>query len=1436
MQMADVATISLLSLLRPLAAIVVAVVPTIRKLHAERRAGNSPFSMRPGPAPLDDLLEGALRRLGAISDDREWWENLLSDIGAKYTRPDFFEVPSVREWLGNAQVKAQLKILARARLIGEDIDTEVFNNLRQQYVEATEDAEYRGTYAVAVVLAVLQASAQGILSPAQGVLHAAIKDTAIASSQRDGEQLEQLEKITGEISRISPPEDLLHGEYLRKELTKICSRRAIPGIETVDEIEALIARIENGELGRAPKADQAEAYYWAARILAPDVDKTAQSRRYLEAYQALPSVDANNVAYVNAWLIKAAGHAQDAIDIFSELDTSDAKSSILAIINERDGNTAALEWLADHQPYDHTLLNPVGWRNAVGMMVENDKWEEGLNTLNSLPAEMKIAFPDLLFIEGLLHAGCLIPAPIRGRLLKDSNIDFKNEVQEGEAASNHRQAALIALERARDFMTQLGADKRANGCEYHLTWVRLSDPNKRQAALTELVEKMQDGEFAVFMLDIALNFEAPFDRERLQQYLRRRKREGRDAPQDHAARLSLLHWFGTPKEVLTHLEEEGDTLKEVLTPATLAEVKIHATLADGRVADAEKELELCTGLFSSDKLQRYHLMFSDRKGEELKGLESLYHDTDDYEDLLNLVRYLERTQQWGSLAPHAQTLLETRRSASTLRTLIHAMQKSDTANEDIVACLNKHQELMSPGSSDGDDLLLSKGWALFSLSQFTEAKLIAEELAMRTHGPNAVSLEINLALRTGQWEHFAAIIDREYPRLAEFPSHLLLQMASVIADQDQDRAIEMLRIAADKDLEDGPVQANAYWLASQIGRERDASIWLKRAIGLSEQGKGPLYSVSMREMADMIPARAEQRREWDQQFSIGEIGIHPIASLLHVPVAHILVGQALRNENEIDPRRRSVIPLRHGGRGITNLEGMQNIAFDLTSLLVLENLEILGPILNSLERAYLSPRLMDILFGEHRQVRFHQPSLVEEAIRIRDMIANNNIQILQNARPPQELIEKVGDEMASLLHMAQQSGGRVLATLPVHKAGSLDHDEADLGEYGPLILTTTQFISHLENQIAPNDYASAESFLSSVDRGANLGPNEIGDGPLYIDNLALTYLGTADVLKTLRHVGKDVFVVRSVDDDAKALIEGARHGDQVAGVIDRLRKRIRDGVAAEKIVFLPESSNREDHDEFHQTNALMDIFTSAGEASAICIDDRVMGKHANVTDKAGLLVPIINTIDVLEHLAAQGAINAETKESCDFRLRKGGFAFLPLPPDHVYAALKASADTAQGQLNENRDLIAIRENLMRIRSMKMLRLPEEVFWFSQLAQASKELLAQIWEDATIVPEMAEKMSDWIIDVLSPLPTAWQESVVLAHKENIEEATKFTLLHLVNLGLTLPDRDKREAYTKWVDRTLIQPLLPANASLVDELSQFMGPRIAKIAKEMADELD
>ena len=1420
---------SIIGSLRTLARV---MLPEMRKLRAERRAAQFPASIRPNNDALDHQLETALARLGSINENLDFWRRLLADIGATYTRPLYFNSSQIREWLSDAQVKVALKTLARNRLIGGKINNSnsTLNLIREKYTEMTGIDVYGATYAIAVVLAVLHASVRDSLSSGENVVVDIIKDTHADTVEKINEQSHAMEGVKDELRRFLPLEDPLYGEVLRKELARIVERRVFRDVNSADEIEELLVKIQGeGSLSRAPVSDKAEVYYWAARILVPDKKRVDQAQNYLRLYKNTLHPDSDKVAFIEAWLYQAEGHTQKAIDILSNLDSPDARTSILTFLANRDGNTAALNWLAENEPYTHTLLNPIGWQNAVGMMVEEGRWQAAINLLENLPEDVFVSFPDLFFVKGLLHASFLLPEPVRPSYFRQSYVDFKGEVQEGEVAAKHRPQSIQAFRRARELLLELGAEERAYGCDYNLMWIRLTDPQERDEALSELTEKMKDEKHALFLLDIALNFEVAFDPDTLRRYLRRRALEGQQDSQDSVAKFLLLRRFGTPSEVLSYLEEERSTLKEMLSSTTLASAKIHALIENEQVADAEKELEGCVEIFSEDDFERHSLIIADRKGEELKQIEILYKRTGKYEDLANLVLYLERTRQWVSLLPYAKQLLKTHRAAIHLRSLIRAMQQSGASDQDIVACLDEYHDLVIPRTPEGDELLLYRALALFGLGIFAEAREIANDIAVNCHDPNAISLEINVAMRTGQWEHFTAIADREFPRLEELSPRVLLQMASVVADRDPERAMRITGVAAEKEQENGETQAYAYWLASQIGRESDAVVSFERATRLAQQGEGPFRLFQLREVVETMRAHAQRRREWEQQYHTGEMGLHQICGLLNIPMAQILVGALFRNEKETDPRRRSVMPIRHGGRSLVELSETNSMAFDLSSLLVLESLGILEITFDTLERVYLSPRLMDVLFVEHRQVRFHQPSRVEKAKRILKLMDEGAIQLLQEVQSSHELVGEVGPEMATFLQMAQNNGGRVLSTLPIHRAESLGEEAADLREFGPLVLKTTQFLQHMKPHIALETYASAQGFLASVDRGEPLGENGLGAGSLYIDDLALEYLDTAGLLQYLKCLGCDCFVAESVKVNKKQLVDVAEQGDEIAGVIDRLRRRIRDGVQSGKVRFLSESNDREKRKIIQHIDVLLDLFQTVEIADVICIDDRVLGKYA--TDQHGRRV--VGSIEVLEYLSAQGSITEEKKRTCDFRLRKGGMAFLPVDADFLLTALRDAIDRSQNQFVESSDLVAIRENFQRIRSMKLLRVPEDDEWLSQMINAAQQILNKLWGDSTIAIHMAEKISDWVFDVLAPLPMSWRESIIQVNEENIAELTKSVLLLFLNRSTTFTDATRMQAYATWAEQRLIRPLLQANASLVDEVSNRIQPVVSKFAKEVAN---
>ena len=1425
--------------LRILASIISPVARKFWKLRAERSAGENPFSVSYQEDLLDRHLEAALVRLGSINEDDSWWQELLTRIEANYVRPEWFEQPYVQSWMSDAQVKSDFKNLARVRLISNSTDSEALSRIRNKYSEITGENAYRATYAIAVVLAVLHVSAHAELTLGESLIIGALRDETVERREVTVQHGQVLRKIEKQVHNLAPSEDQLHTRILEEDLTKIVNRRGIHGVDAANEIQTLINRVRDGDLTCASAQVKAKLFYWAARILASNKNTVATAKEYLESYRTFSFSDVDHCAYVEAWIHATLGETQKAIEIFSSLNTEDSRTSQFILIGRSNGRCSALEWLDNQQPYNHTLLSFIGWQNAAITMAEEGRWVDATHLVDSLPAEVHESHPELLFIKGVLHAGFLLPETMRARILGQPYIDFRADVQEGTVVDVHREQSVLTLQRAQQLFSDAGANERARACEYHLMWLRLTSPREHDAALIELTKGMEDGEYAMFMLHIALNFGVAFDQDLLEKYLRRQEIEGHKKAEVSFARYRLLQHLGSPSDILSHLEQEADSLKEILTPASFASARIQALIGVGRISDAENELEEYVDVFTPYDLERHRIRIASEKGEQLKQLEELYKQSGEYEDLIVLVQYLASTGQWGSLVPHGHDLLAMRRSIKGLQILVHAMQQIGAPDEDILALLDEHQDIVAPRTPEGDDLLVRKSLALFSLGRFAEAQEIVSEIALRTHKANAIMLEINLAMQTGEWEHFAGIVDREFPRRNSFPADLLLLMASSTVDGDQDRAMELIRIAADRESRNGDAQAYAYWLAVQMGRENDATQWLQRAIHLSQQGKGPLESVGRKEFVARIPAFAEQQQEWEKQYMEGGMGLHQFAELLHVPMSRLLIGQALVNESKTDSRHRSVIPVRSGSRSLINLPEIHSLVFDLSSLLIFEHLQVLENVFDALDTICLAPNLMEVLFMEQRQVRHHQPSLVREAKHIQELVDDGTVQLLQVTNPPTALVSEVGVEMASLLYSAQSQQGYVLVASPVYQAGSFNEKKADLGEFGSCILNLIDFLPHMEGYVPPDNFANAQAIFESADHEAERNNDDLGDGPLYVDDLALHYLNSAGILQYINHLGREIFIAPLVKKRISELIKGAEHSDKLAEILDNLRKRIRDGLKTNKISFLPKSKHQEEPEDipniFPRLNALQHAIANAGDADALCLDDRAVGKHVQVEGQSGQNVPAIGSYDVLEYLAKRNAITEDEKRSCDFRLRKRGFAFLPLDPDTVFSALKRSIHPSTSAIRETSDLMAIRENLQVIRSTKILQIPEEKPWFLQLVNVSDYVLIKIWNDPSIEVEVAIKMSDWVADVLAPLPIAWQDSAIFASSEEILEMTKLVLAHLTIVGPKLEDESRRKIFAKWVRHKLLRPLGPANAKILDEVSQVLSLQVMQWAKELAEEL-
>ncbi len=144
------------SLIKPAASIFARIVPRFRRLAAERQVARSPHKVPPDHA--DQIFEEALRRLGAVNSDDPEWKRIVGSAISGIIQPAHFRKPQVKEWLSRTDTKQDLKILAKAALVGEAANGEATNRLISTYMDISGEDKHCAESVIQSVGAVLRTS------------------------------------------------------------------------------------------------------------------------------------------------------------------------------------------------------------------------------------------------------------------------------------------------------------------------------------------------------------------------------------------------------------------------------------------------------------------------------------------------------------------------------------------------------------------------------------------------------------------------------------------------------------------------------------------------------------------------------------------------------------------------------------------------------------------------------------------------------------------------------------------------------------------------------------------------------------------------------------------------------------------------------------------------------------------------------------------------------------------------------------------------------------------------------------------------------------------------------------------------------------------------------------------------------------------------------
>lgn len=1397
------------------------LIPIGRRLCAERKSGQTPQK------PIDraeQLLDEALERLGSINSNDPVWKKTFIGLGAAISRPEQFENPYVREWLSQYDVGSALKSAAKCRTTGGPVDEKTYELLIDTYVEKSGEARRHAENVVDTALAFLQASLQFAATDAGT---AGLVQAGFEGVNRRFEVLE--EKIAKEHSSLFEDGILSehHGTDAKRELDTILKRRASPQHDTLAELEQLAFDLgEKGKYRAAHAAIKGEVFSWIARTAA--VKGNVEVAEW--ALQESNVYGTYDRTIIDAWLDVSQGEKDNAIRRLRDRDDSDSRSNLFAILWQKQGVNDALTFFDSLSGHPSNQFTGIGWRNLIACLIADNRMPEAIDTIDSLPESLVTECPMLGYVQGVIYSTNLVSEAHRHRIINEQFLAVSDHLLEGADVDQWRTAAADAFTRAKLAAEAVQDKALPTMATNWLRWLNLIDPDQQEKELAALKDGMEDGACAIDLINFAVAFDVAFDPAPLEKFLIRAEGLGGLSRKELNAKLLLFKSTHRFEELARFIEENWECLVEESNAAGITGFLIEALVACGNWRRAEEVLKAKQEFLYALDIPRYQLMIDHCKGHDptKRALEN-YESTSSIEDLWNLVKGLEFAKRWGDLVPYAEKLFDSDPTGDNALRYIRCLSQIGEQEEKIVSFLEQIPDLIERYH----ELKSARAWALYRLGRVEESRTLNDQLLTSRHHVNDVGLDVNIAMRLGEWERFTDILGKEWERRSELPVALLLHLAKLAGSRSPERAIQLAQEAVERDPANPQVLLQAHGIATALARDDIGMPWVHQAAALSMSGEGPVQAYSFREVVEMMKNNADDWRRKNDLFRTGQIPLHWAAPMFNMPLSRFLVATPRENLEQPDARKRFVIPVRSGARKKINTAGINTLALDITSIFILSELDLLDAAIEVLEGIFVSPRVMELLLYEREKVEFHQPSRVRAAKPLLEMRHAGRLSIIVK-KCTEALAAEVGEEEAALLETAKEVNGVCIHGGRLYKVGSFMDEEAELGDFARYLAVPSAIAVtlHDEGRLGTDAYEKAKTYLDNVG-GEYTGSSLPPDAPVCLDRVSAQYLSEAGIMIPLINSGRKVLIHPSAAEEWEALVATERHTAIMMEALESMRRSLRNGISSGKVWFLREG--RKDDEGRHRFGLaelpVMDLLEDLRQVDAVCIDERFLNAHPLFTDKKGRSVPLLCSLDIVDLLFERERMGKERFRSAIHTMRQWGFFALPLAEDELFDLLAAREIDDSGGVKESAELRAIRENLARVHSADVLSTDTDLNYLDHLWQVGFEVIRKLWSDESVPQNILEARADWVFDHVIP-DCELALRFARDKEDRIEPLAVGRLIAFLLPGIAY---DRRDQYAEWLEKKVVATYVPANSKVITQAVAEIVRLTMVSSKEVANEL-
>ncbi len=1240
-------------------------------------------------------------------------------------------------------------------------------------------------------------------------------------------QISELKDTVLDVFNQELPIDLIDSE-IKKQLNRIIKLRFFSNFELVENVVKLANLLTEGNLQKGTPEIKCLALSWCARLIThEDID---ESIKYIKEAKRHGLLDIIDIA--EAFEIAQSGDVDSAIAKITSKPSPSNYSAAIMIINKYNGAELALSWKKD-TGLKFSDFDIDGKITLFSICFNLGKWDDALHYAKQVNIDDYKDNPGLLNVLAMAYLLNAVPIPYRYEIL--NQIPFRISPFQFSSDSNsleYRKKAMELFKKCFLSLTKYGNEAAANISDDYALWIELYDIELSGNAKQLLENNMETGGIlALRRFPLAMQLQLDVDLNKIESELNKQTAlTGGKSVEVAIARFAIAFKQKKPHE---YIEKHREQLFTYIQKPFVYSLEIDSLIVDEEFLKVEKILEELEQDKSVEKkilknLQNQYVV--SQSNNKLTLLIKEYEGTHFIGDLTQLVNQLEIEDNFELLDKYAVELFKRTTAIKDAERIVNTKIFLNKMNE-ASQFLQENESLVS----QSEILQEHKAWVLFREGKIHESREELQKLKLNRDHRNIKSLEINLAITSGQWSSLATYVESEWISRESRTAEELLQAAKIAQAIKSIRARDLVLEAANKESSNPEILFSSYMSATSMGWENEPIVktWFKSAVDMSGVN-GPIKSYSLREMVDKSKEWRNQDSEIWVNYNKGLIPASLLDKLLGKSLTELYLLPALANQNEKDLRKCIPIPAYSNVRGIIPIE-CNTVTLDLTALFTLGYLGIISLITETFEKIYIPHSTLTWLFREKEKAAFHQPSRIKESKKYVQLIVDGKLNILEKQLiKDSSLALEIGDELALMLQetkVAKEEGSNqqrlVVVPYPVHKISSLMGKEADLSMYHQELCNCSAVVNKLYEKGSLTEEEKDNAINVLQQQGDKEWPIQVqieDDAILFLDDISVKYLQYAGILEKME--GMTIFVHPEGANEYKELRMIENFGQKAECVIEEIRAVLAQGID-QRIIELCSTPEELANTSKANNFPMLELFKAAELSDTVIVDDRVLNNNRNINFN-GNIKPVATTLDLLDTLKLKGTFSEQQTYSYKTKLRKAGFIFVPIDIQELNCYFD-KAKIIDGVIQETAELKLIRKNLDLIKISNFVYLPKDIEWLSGIFTLLISYLKLQWEESFKITEAIAR-SNWILRLLN-----YEDWAHFYEGESgYDLATNGKLYLMKDLILNSYQIKQKADYFQWIEKSLLNPLKFNNPKIYHKLVDTFKNNVSDLIRKQMEQ--